>query len=367
MRQSISLIFILIAHFCFANMASPIWQGTKSGTVFSSKDVDILKERINVTIDKHFQTANYKIEYFISSDIEGKQIPLLFHAEDYRDEFKVWVDDKLVSLSYLPTFYKTTEDSLVKQFSSSFRNSSTPEESQVSIKWSEHEGSTYDYEDLKYFEIDLSKGEHIIRVEYIADVWADNSDWVKEYSFNYSLSPARFWRSFGSLEVTVKSAEFNQLIKTNLGEPKIKSSDSLYWELKKLPADFFTISYIPNISPFSKTLINIGPTWLTIIFALLVIILHSYHIFLYRKSHLEVKYSWVVIAGSLINPLLILIGYINSFILIESSIGNDAGSPGGYLFLCIFLYPIALPMYWLIMGDIDRKIKQYRINNLAKS
>jgi hypothetical protein len=358
---------MLIAHFCFANMASPIWQGTKSGTVFSSKDVDILKERIHVTINKDFQTANYKIEYFISSDMEGNQIPLLFHAEDYKDEFRVWIDNKRVSLSYLPTFYKATKDSLVKQFSSSFRNSSTADEPQVSIMWSEHEGSTYDYKDLKYFEIDLSKGEHIIRVEYVADVWTDNSDWVKEYNFNYSLSPARFWRSFGSLEVTVKCPEFNQLIKTNLGQPKIKSSDSLYWQLKKLPADFFTIAYIPNISNFSKMLIKIGPIGLTVIFALLIIFLHSYHIFIYRKSHLEVKYSWVVIAGSIINPLVILIGYMSSYSLIESSIGKDAGSPGGYLFLCILLYPIALPIYWLLMGDIDRKIKKNRNKKQSNS
>lgn len=77
-------------------MASPFIEGTKAASAISSRHVDILHESIFIQIDENFHTAKYKVEYTIKSDVVGKQIPLLFCAVDYKDDFCVWLDDRPV-------------------------------------------------------------------------------------------------------------------------------------------------------------------------------------------------------------------------------------------------------------------------------
>jgi hypothetical protein len=66
-------------------MASPIVEGSKNASAFSSKDVTILHENIMVHISQDFKTAKYTIEYTIKSDVVGGQIPLLFLAKEYKN------------------------------------------------------------------------------------------------------------------------------------------------------------------------------------------------------------------------------------------------------------------------------------------
>lgn len=369
MRHTLTIILFLIGRLCFANMASPIRVGTLSGSAFSSRDIDILKEKIYLKVDKDFRTAFYRIEYFIRTDRNGRQIPLLFHAKDYKGDFKVWVDNQEVKLLDIPSEYITTANSPFENFSNSFEQPSrNGEQETVVIYWQKDDGIVYNLNELKYFETDLTKGEHLIRVEYTANVWTDLSDWVKEYSFRYSLSPAKNWKSFGSLEITLDASDFNfnSSLTTNLGQPTNGQLDSIsVWNFSKLPADYFEISYKPKISAFAKTLIAIGPFRLTLIFALLIAFLHFISIKKYRKSKPTKKYSWVVIAGSIILPFFILISYMASFSIIDSVIGNEDGTGNyrGYASLVIiFLYPLLFPVYWIIMWLVDERIKA-RINN----
>jgi hypothetical protein len=51
-----------------------------------------------------------------------------------------------------------------------------------------------------------------------------------------------------------------------------------------------------------------------------------------------------------------------SYELIDYSIGEEAGNYHGYTFLVIILYPLLLPIYWVIMWLADKTIKG-RINN----
>lgn len=292
-------------------MASPVQEGTFSGSAVSSRDIDILKEKIYLKIDKDFRTAFYQIEYWIRTDTDGKQIPLLFYAKDYQGNFKIWVDNQEVKLLDIPEEYKTTANTPFEKFSNSFEQSSPNVEPEiVLIYWKKHTGFVYNLNDLKYFETDLSKGVHHIRVEYVAKVWIDVSGWVKEYSFRYSLSPAKNWKSYGSLEITIDASEFNYPLKTNLGQQTQGQSDAtLVWNFSKLPADYIEVVYKPEISAFAKTMIAIGPAGLTLIFTLCISILHFLSINIYRRNKPTKKFSWVVIAGSIAIPLLILISY----------------------------------------------------------
>lgn len=364
MRQTLTIILILIGRLCFANMASPIWEGTFSSSALSSRNIDILKEKINLKVDKDFRTVFYQIEYFIRTDTNGRQIPLLFHAQDYKGDFKIWVDNQEVKLLDIPSEYKTTTNSPFENFSNNFRQPSREGESEtVVIYWQENSGFVYNLSELKYFETDLTKGEHLIRVEYTASVWTDISDWVKEYSFRYSLSPAKNWKSFGSLEITLDASDFNSSLTTNLGKQTKGQLDSIsVWNFSKLPSDYLEIIYKPEINAFAKTMIAISPFGLTLIFALLIAILHIISINKYRKSEPTKKYSWVVIVGSITLPFFILISYMVSFGIIDGVIGDEAGNYHGYTFLVIILYPLFLPVYWTIMWLADKRIKE-RINN----
>lgn len=364
MRQTLTIILFLIGRLCFANMASPILEGTFSSSAISSRNIDILKERINLKIDKDFRTAFYQIEYFIRTDSNGRQIPLLFHAKDYKDDFKIWVDNQEVKLLDIPSEYQTTANSPFENFSNSFEQPTrNGERETVVIYWQKNSGFVYDLSELKYFETDLTKGDHLIRVEYTANVWTDISDWVKEYSFRYSLSPAKNWKSFGSLEITLDASDFNSALTTNLGQQtKGQLDSSSVWNFSKLPADYFEIIYNPEISSFAKTMIAISPFGLTLIFALLIALLHFISIKKYRRREPTKKYSWVVIAGSIILPFFMLISYMVSFSIIDWFIGVEAGNYHGYTFLVMVLYPLLLLVYWVIMWLADKRIKG-RINN----
>jgi hypothetical protein len=222
---------------------------------------------------------------------------------------------------------------------------------------------SYELKDLKYFETKLLKGENTIRVEYIAKVWIDISNWVKEYSFRYSLSPAKYWKSFGSLEITIEASSLDSKITTNLGKPTNGRLDSVaFWKFKKLPGDFFQITFIPKVSWFARFMIVLGPYGMTCIFAFILGWLHFLKVKKFRKNNLTKKYSWVLITGSIINPFLILVASMFAYDLIDFIIGSEAGGHHGYVFLVILLYPILLLIYWFTMWIIDRKLKR-KINN----
>ncbi len=152
-------------------MASPIQSGTFSGSAFSSKNIDIKGEKIWVKVAPDFETASFLVEYRIYTGQSGNQIPLLFLAQDYKDSFQVWVDGKPVTISDVPGRYQGISKSPFRNFEDAFefRGDSNYGET-TAISWDKDESFLYDLQDLKYFETNLSAGEHIIRVKYNADV-----------------------------------------------------------------------------------------------------------------------------------------------------------------------------------------------------
>ena len=354
MRKLLIVIIIAISSVSFANMASPYRDGTKVAAAFTSSDIDILKERINVTLNKESSTANYVVEYTIKTDRDGKQIPLLFYATEYKGDFKVWVDGKEVSVQKIPDDYtgKTYEG-----FSKSYYNNDI-DKAEVMIHWREKSGVIYKLTELKYFVVDLSKGEHVIRVEYAANVWENRSNWIKEYGYRYSLSPTKYWKSFGTLEITVDARGFGEELKTNLGKQESGTQDSAVWKFDKLPADVFEISYVPKVSNFATFLLKLEPFGLASIIGLFLWIIHLFLMWRYRRVKPEVRFSWVMIVGSLIVPGIILFYYVYSFDIIDSVIGVNASRYHGYNFLVVFIYPVLMPVYLIIMWIVDVFMKK---------
>lgn len=353
MKQFLFIVLFVTAQFCYGNMASPVRKGTSSSAAFSSNNIDILKEQLNISINPDFTTAFFDITYTIFNETDGKQVPLLFHAVNYKEDFKVWVDDQEVSILQVPKDYRHSAGDAFEPFANSFSQSG--DLTYVLIYWEEGVGSTYYLSDLKYFETNLSRGEHKIRVTYTASPWENRDYWVKEYSFRYSLSPAKHWKSFGTLEVNVNTAGFNRPVTTNLGEPQKGTPGSvLSWTFQKIPANYLQINYVPEVSNTAKSLIKIGPDGLTIIFGLLLAAIHLFLIAFHKRRYLKKKYSWVLIAGSIIIPFIILLFNISSYNIIDRAIGEHAGRYHGYTFLVLIFYPVFMPVYWLVMWLLSK-------------
>ncbi|MBX2931628.1 MAG: hypothetical protein KF781_06775 [Chitinophagaceae bacterium] len=355
-------LLLIIGQLTLSNMASPIREGTSTATAITSKNIHIVSENIYVKIDNHFTTAKYIVEYHIQVDTAGAQIPLLFYAKDYRDSFKIWLDNESIEVFNV---YEHLDNTLSTNFPSYF----TKEAEEFSISWKENNNMHYNIQDLKYFKTDISKGTHTVKVEYIANAWSNVSDWITQYSFRYSLTPAKYWKSFRGLTITIEQAGALKKINTNLGQPnenEIKNINT--WTFDKLPNEDFIINYTPEVSKLATTLIAIEPFGLAIIAFILLIAIHLYFTLRYRRSNLNKKYSLAVFIGCLLVPMLTVIVYVNSYDLIDTAIGINAGKHHGYFFMyaLIFFFPVMFILYLFIFWLIDKLYKRKLLHSLKQ-
>lgn len=350
--KTLFLICLLSLSFsALGNMASPFREGTKTGSVLSSKDIHILKESIYIKTDRYFRNAKYTVVYTIQTDTSGLQTPLLFLAMEYRNNFSVRVDNQLVKLlDFREQLTKDNLDKLLSPFSNYFNSSfhfASDRDYQLFSYDSLHK-RIRSSDSFKYFELNLSKGIHHITIEYNARVWRDLSDWITKYSFRYSLSPAKYWKSFGNLEIVLDRNEFKGSIYTNLGKPTQGSLENkAVWKFSKLPKEYILIHYNPPMNQWTKFLLWVSPWGITFFFITLTVVFHFIAIRKLKKRKKTVL--WIMLLGGIILPFFLLFYYPLSYDLIDYSIGDDASSYHGYVSLIILLYPIALMIYGVIL------------------
>jgi len=362
MKKFILFILLIFNQFLHANMASPIILRTIVTIPFTSQYVDILSENIFISVNHGFESANYEIEYKIRSSAKGVQIPLLFYAIGYQDKFKIYFDGKEIELKDLPNELISKDGKIYSDFEYFFKDAVYHEQDEIFIEEMPGSKTPVNISNLKYFETDIPEGEHIITVRYLANSWINTSDWVNEYSFRYALSPAKYWKSFGELHITLDASKFDGKIITNLPNPLRGSLDSIaVWKFTELPNETIELQHIPEIKPVAKALIKLTPVGMTSISGVLLLLLHIILIIRYRNQKMDKRFSPVMIIGSLTVPLLILVAYILSFDVIDLFIGPGASGRHGYIFMAIFLYPLFLPFYFLAMWLTDRI---YRRNKL---
>ncbi len=356
-RFLLLLLLLLAGKPAFANMASPYIVGSSPATAFSSRDVDILSENLHIRISADHQSAKYTVEYTVKSDVAGIQIPLLFLAEGYADSFQVWVDGQPVQLASIPRQYTKFAGSPYAAFGAA-KDGETDylSEDQVHISWEKTSGSFYRLRDLKYFQTDLPKGVHKIRVVYTARPWSNRSNWVKSSEFRYSLSPAKHWRSFGSLQITVEQEGLPQTLTGKFGGGAEKwNSPAKTFSFTKLPAEAIWVSSTPAVSALAAFFVALEPFGICLFFvAPLLIFGHLRAIRNYRKAHPQKKFSPVLIWGNLLLPLLGIVLFIASFSFIDWLVGPAAGGMHGYTVLTIFLYPFIMPFYATAMWLADK-------------
>lgn len=345
--KKISVFILLLCLYMqgHANMASPYIKGDVTSEAYSSRDIDIIGEHIKVTILNVYQ-SKFTVEYTIKTDRQGRQIPLIFDTKTNRydlNDFTVWVDSEKVPVSSVPSTYDDPKALLwVDSLDNHLRY---PQENVPNIIG------------LKYFETNLSIGIHTIRVEYTVNAEQYLGKPVKEFSLNYNLKPARFWRSFGTLDIEIDATALNNGYETNLSDTIVRASVS-HWHFTELPQDEFTIKYTPRVGVFARMAKGLGAESLFVILSLLLIGFHIYRTIRYRKTNLKKRFSPVVIAGSILLPLICCLIFILSYSIVDAVIGEYASRRHGYTFLIFFFYPIAIPVYWLIMWFIDKTVKE---------
>lgn len=357
MKNKLLIVFIFFQFCAFANMANPMLEGTLGTRPYLALNVDVIHEDLNITLDKDFEIARFEIAYHIKALDSGIAIPFLFYASDYLDEFEVLLDGKPVEVFDIPYSQDIQLGSKFNSFAYFFddQHSSEP---RFDLDMSSNGSYHLSLGDMLYFESDISIGEHIISVSYNASVWIDRSDWVKTHSFRYALSPAKYWRSFGTLDVNLNARANNMELTSNLGPPTSGEIDSIArWHFDELPTEVLEIIHKPKISSTAETLINIEPRGIAIIVGIILVIIHLIWVVWYRKRHPESRYSVAVIFGSIVAPLFFLFSWLYAYDFIDYHIGENAARFHGYTFFVILLYPFILPVYWVIIWGIHRSIK----------
>lgn len=271
------LIFYFIYLPAYSNGSSPIFTGSRIGSPLTSQHIDILKEYINITPKEDFERyiqpwmgfreTHFEINYVLQSDTVGKQIPLLFLAMSYRHggmRLKVWLDGKIIPTTYqIPTKYQEGTNAFLAKFGHHFPKGEPLQFRFFDKKfyWYHENGylssglqplANNQHIPLHFFEIDLTKGVHNLRVEYTANSWENyaGDGWITRTIIPYSLAPAKNWKSFGGLEVRIDIRTLKKgFIRTNLGKPTAGKIDSVaIWQFNSLPADFIMIEYEPKLN-----------------------------------------------------------------------------------------------------------------------
>lgn len=357
-------LFVFSPLLAQANMASPIQEGSWLGTPFVNEQMDIIKEELFIRPAADFKSAEFVVKYHINTQVSGAQIPLLFFAADYQSDFQVWLDGSRVELQQVPSNYEALAGSAFSDFAYLFEDN----EDNLSIELKDSLDVFFylRLEDLKFFEMDLEAGTHLIEVHYTADEWLDYNDWVKKYSFRYVLSPAKYWKSFGKLEITLDASQVPQSLSTNLGPPTIGDlKTEAKWSFDDLPVEVIHVRMEPPMPRLAQILLAITPFGMTLFLAIPLVLLHYFAVRKHRLRRPDLRFSWVLNIGSMVVPLLVLLFYVYCYTLIDLAIGTHASKYHGYKVFMIFMYPFVFPVYWLLLWLVERGIRKYRHRTLG--
>lgn len=352
-RIALSIFFSCAVFAALANMATPWREGTNSARPFTNQWVDIVKEELTIKPERHFRNAQYDIRYHISVKKGGVRIPLLFIALDQSSDFRIEVDGKEVMLQGVPREY-TPDHPGFRDFRYFFEEG-PGSDADVVLYDSPNGGRVYSLNMLKYFTADLSKGSHEIHVSYKACHWQDLSDgWVKSYEFRYALSPARYWKSFGELLLTIDASECLHPLELQLDRhTTIRPGSILQRTVHGVPSEILYLGYQPKITGFPATLLSIGPLGIALIVGIPLAILHFLLLAIRSRRKPEANNGWIVSIGSFLVPIIFFWTWICAYDWIDTALGEHAARSHGYSSLGILI--LSIPVIGLYLLAVYRQ------------
>ncbi|QHI36842.1 hypothetical protein IMCC3317_22120 [Kordia antarctica] len=353
MKIRLFLLCVLSSLLLNANMASPVQEGTFGTRPFISQFVNILHENLRITIDEKFEYADFEVAYTINAEKSGTQIPLLFYASEYYENFEVTIDGKKVDLKRQEDFwdlYGIDKEKLINFEYLYTRNRAEVGEIENQFKHGRSEHISLN--DFLYFETDISEGEHIIKVTYKATNWRFKHNRINEDSFRYALSPAKYWKSFGTLNITIDASNVKDEIAINIGTPKIGEINGVStYHFNKLPVEIIEITRVPKLSGFTKFLLNIESFWLAIILMSFIVLYHVWKMYRFRKKHPKKKFSGPAFIGAIAIPIVFIFMLMLTTFWIDTSIGEPyASGRESYGAFFQFLYFPKYLLYYVIFS-----------------
>jgi len=331
-------------------MANPVKEGTLGKVPFVSDYVSIDSESVTIIPFNNFLSAQFIVEYFIDADEENAMTPMLFYAADFEKDFSLWIDGKAIQTQTLPEFLHSDLNKNYKFLAAHFNHSNH----QVQfINDQSSDQLTVAESDLKYFEVSISKGKHVIRVTYTATFWEDRNPMIKEFSFRYALSPAYQWKSYGTLKIRLDSRNLDENYKriyTNLKAPDKGDLNTIaYWTYTGIPVDVIMIQCKEHHNAFVRALVHINYLYFALIIGALAVYWHVKKIYNNRKYNHKKPISKIGLYGSLLLPFIVLLCSMFYYEMICRLVDHNSG----YIFLILFLYPIVTPCYLFIIWLYD--------------
>ncbi|MBL8002447.1 MAG: hypothetical protein JNL05_10835 [Flavobacteriales bacterium] len=330
-----------------ANMASPEVFGSRCAAPIMSRQLDVLGETLHIRGFRRLDSATVHARYRIAvpPGLRGP-MPLLFVALERGGPLQVLFDGRPVATGTFPV--ADLQD---------FLDPAQGRANELVVGFSGGNGGwVLGPDDLVPFTLDLTPGEHTVDVTYTALPWVDRSDWIRETSIRYSLSPARHWKSFGQLEVIVEVPEADGLYR--LKEPNEGTlSGRAVWRFPEIPSNTITVSFTPGVDTTARLLMGLSPFGMALIVGFTLLLLHVRWMHRFRMSG-RTGVSKPLVIGVLLAPLGFLLAFLHSYDLIDMAIGPDAGRFHGYTFFYLGLYPIITPLYGLGCWLLDRHWKR---------
>lgn len=316
--------------------------------------MDVLSEQINVRLHGDFAAATFDIYYQLENNVDDGIVPLLFYALHYHDEFSIWVDGQQVEVKDIPYDYASLEGMTFNQFDHYFAGGENPSYHLLDAEYGEYR---VHLRDMIFFDAPLTLGKHEIHVQYESFITQDTWGDIRKYSLHYALSPAKHWKSFGSLEVVLDDEACPGLFTCNFGEPDEIDGTLRKWTFDSLPGDELRFDYKPTLNATASVLLSIGPYFLALILLPLSLIPIIYFMRWHRRRKPAQKISLVVVLGSLVLPAIYFFLIVLSMEIIDQVIGQHASGWSAYVIFLFALYPVGVPVAFVFLFFLDYWVK----------
>ncbi len=328
---------LLVQLSTYANMYNPYQKGSLSGLSFAQRNIDIVQEDMVVTLNETFEKIQFKVTYTVNNLGELSKVPIIFYAKNLASNFIITLDGVPITVDTLNAAFelkyklvhynKTITDSILAKV----RNSNT-----ILSK-------TDNDKDNVYFTLPVTKGMHSIVVTYLAKPYTNSTGYVKQYTIPYILAPAKLWKSFGKLTITIDATNALNHISTNLGKVTsgtLGSGSKAVYTYNSIPQDVIEITYTPQLNVLATLLTKADPYAIGWVLWLCVLVWHCVSVYYKLRSGITTtmhytKY-WLVILGNSILPIFTTIATI---LYINYSAGIHGGQRDAYAILYILFYP----------------------------
>lgn len=351
-RYLLFLLLLTCSWASRANMANPHIHGTSHSSLIITSDCTVSYEKITANIIRNPHKDSYyeyiiqlKAKYHISSPSQ-QEMPLLFMASNYLNDQQIYVNGQAISSSpidkeqdYPFLIKKEITDTLQYSDGTPTRYNTY---TKYYISYDRKEEVEIVPSELIYFTAPLKAGENIIEVSYSAFPASSRYGFLPPYTFEYSIYPSKFWKTFPEIEVEIHFPKELQFKRSSMEEGEYTVSNQLFrGKIKNIhsTAEHYW-RFSPKPSWIGLIVLTINPWGFGIILFLFAVWLHLRYIKKKNKMGL-----WL---GIFLAPLLFYIGFFVAFPFTDWVLGRGGSSYHGYIFLIFFTYPIFVILYGMV-------------------